>query len=106
MANQKREIDLVRAGQDQAYRSSLETAGIDVVRVWKDEEYRASLIDQGYSIHESPAGAEELNDAELAKIAGGIYRSHGPQPQYEDSCAQTGMGWEVCGTKDLIGNWC
>ena len=70
--NQKLEIDIVRAGQDEAYRNSLVAAGIDPVRVLKDEEYRKSLVAAGYKIHESPAGAEELNDEELEAVAGGL----------------------------------
>lgn len=98
MTNQKLEIDLVRAGKDEAYRNSLIAAGIDPVRVLKDEEYRNGLLAAGYKIHESPAGAEELNDEELAKVAGGLAKTAswnrgGPCNNSSDSGA--------CGTGDV-----
>lgn len=45
---------------------------IDVVRAWKDEEYRQSLMAAGYEIPENPAGAVELSEEDLAKVAGGL----------------------------------
>ncbi len=70
---------------------------INIARVWKDEEYSDSLIAAGYEIPENPAGAMELNEEELAKVAGGkpksnLYNSEDPL------CVQTAPGPLVCGT--------
>ncbi|HEU5381222.1 MAG TPA: mersacidin/lichenicidin family type 2 lantibiotic [Ktedonobacteraceae bacterium] len=44
----------------------------DLVRVWKDEGYRQSLSDEQFNqLPENPAGALELNDAELESVYGG-----------------------------------
>jgi mersacidin/lichenicidin family type 2 lantibiotic len=44
---------------------------IDIVRAWKDEEYRNSLSSEEQAmLPANPAGALELNDAELEGVHG------------------------------------
>ena len=44
----------------------------DTIRAWKDEEYRASLSSADLaSLEESPVGAVELDDEDLAMVGGG-----------------------------------
>jgi mersacidin/lichenicidin family type 2 lantibiotic len=43
-----------------------------VVRAWKDREYRLGLTDEERALlPENPAGLLELDDADLAQVAGG-----------------------------------
>jgi mersacidin/lichenicidin family type 2 lantibiotic len=45
---------------------------MDIARAWRDTEYRASLTAaQQAELPEHPAGAVELDDEELAGLAGG-----------------------------------
>jgi mersacidin/lichenicidin family type 2 lantibiotic len=44
---------------------------VDVIRAWKNKEYRMSLSDgERAMLPANPAGAIELNDAELAAVGG------------------------------------
>ena len=46
----------------------------DIVRAWKDAEYRASLSDTAHAVlPRHPAGAIELDDAELTGAVGAGY---------------------------------
>jgi mersacidin/lichenicidin family type 2 lantibiotic len=103
MTNQKPDIDLMRAGKDEAYRNSLIAAGIDPVRVLKDEQYRKSLVAAGYKIQESPAGAEELSDEELEKVAGGLAKT---ASWNRGGPCNNSSGPDVCGglTESLLCN--
>jgi mersacidin/lichenicidin family type 2 lantibiotic len=43
-----------------------------IIRAWKDQEYRLGLTAEERSLlPDNPAGLLELNEAELAQIAGG-----------------------------------
>lgn len=63
---------------------------VDVIRAWKDEAYRLSLTEeQRAALPENPAGMIELNDIDLAAVAGGM------DPDlvtWQSSCAGT-CGW-------------
>lgn len=46
---------------------------VDIIRAWNDEEYRSSLSDeQRAKLPPNPAGEVELTDEELAQIQGGM----------------------------------
>ena len=43
-----------------------------IIRAWKDQEYRLGLTDEERSLlPENPVGLLELDDADLAQVAGG-----------------------------------
>lgn len=45
----------------------------DIARAWKDEEYRNSLTEaQKAQLPQNPAGEEDLEDEDLAKVSGGL----------------------------------
>jgi mersacidin/lichenicidin family type 2 lantibiotic len=45
---------------------------IKVIRAWKDPDYRLTLTDEERAeLPDHPAGLLELDDAELARVAGG-----------------------------------
>lgn len=47
-------------------------SNVDIIRAWKDEEYRLSLTEaQLAALPPNPAGLIELQETDLANIAGG-----------------------------------
>jgi mersacidin/lichenicidin family type 2 lantibiotic len=74
---------------------------IDIVRAWKDPEYRKSLTPAELaSLPPTPAGAADLSDDELARVAGGMrnwgtltaggYPGTGCSAAHEGACAPQG----------------
>jgi mersacidin/lichenicidin family type 2 lantibiotic len=50
-----------------------------VIRAWRDEEYRESLnAEQSAVLPESPIGAIDLSERELAEAEGGMRTSYSP----------------------------
>jgi mersacidin/lichenicidin family type 2 lantibiotic len=43
----------------------------NIIRAWKDEEFRAQLGEAAQGIPENPAGAIEMEDFDLDRVAGG-----------------------------------
>jgi mersacidin/lichenicidin family type 2 lantibiotic len=49
-----------------------------IIRAWKDQEYRQGLTDEErVLLPEHPAGLLELDDADLAQVAGGRKKRRG-----------------------------
>jgi mersacidin/lichenicidin family type 2 lantibiotic len=70
----------------QQRRSKMST--LDIIRAWKDEEYRLSLSEAERALlPANPAGAIQLEDADLDAVAGG-------KPKITNTyCSENSLGW-------------
>ncbi|HEY7127790.1 MAG TPA: mersacidin/lichenicidin family type 2 lantibiotic [Ktedonobacterales bacterium] len=77
---------------------------IDIVRAWKDEIYRNRLVASGYEVPANPAGAVELSEEDLAKVAGGLQKTllSGPV-DCTDLSHRAGGGCHPAGTENAFG---
>ena len=60
-------------------------SNLDIIRAWRDPDYRLSLTDaERKQLPEHPSGLVELDDIDLAGVAG----SKGPKNTSHQKCGQ------------------